>query len=92
MGKPIIDCVKGLYCPKCKYVGLNCELLECPECDTSLELIDVDKGLMKVMNSEKWSCWYCGKDRKLIACGATNFVCEKCSRKNYIMNIEVNEE
>ena len=33
---------KGLYCSKCKYVGNNCELMECPICNTSLELIDVD--------------------------------------------------
>lgn len=30
---------KGLYCSKCKHIGNNCELLECPKCDTPLELI-----------------------------------------------------
>lgn len=43
------ECVKGLYCPRCKYVGLNCDLLECPECDTSLILVDIDKELLKRM-------------------------------------------
>ena len=91
MGEGVIDTVRGLYCPKCKYVGLNCELSECPECDTSLFLIDVDKELLKEVTTETWSCWYCGKDRKLVACGITSFVWKKCGRKNYIMNIEVNE-
>ena len=42
-----MDTLKGLYCSKCNYVGNNCELLECPECDTSLVLIDVDKDIFR---------------------------------------------
>ncbi len=42
------EVVKGLYCPKCRYVGLICELTECPICLTSLELIDIDKELLKM--------------------------------------------
>ncbi len=52
--------VKGLYCSKCKFIGNNYGLLECPICDTSLELISINlecpRGKQK--NSEdKFFSW-----------------------------------
>jgi len=54
---------KGLYCSKCNYVSNNCELLECPKCNTSLKLIniDIDVDIINII-SNKYLKWL--KERK----------------------------